>query len=154
MVGSQSLIDLLAYESSMNFGSESILTEFNNKIESKKQEVKNIISKIKETDFVFGYAAPAKLVTFLSVMGLERINLVAVIDDNVEKQEKFLPSSGVPVVSLNLVLTELKKSEKSDIYCFVFAWNIGTELLEKLREKFPSGTKVVQFMPKVSSVEF
>ena len=154
MVGSQSLIDLLAYESSMNFGSESILTEFNNKIESKKQEVKNIISKIKETDFVFGYAAPAKLVTFLSVMGLERINLVAVIDDNVEKQGKFLPSSGVPVVSLNLVLTELKKSEKSDIYCFLFAWNIGTELLEKLREKFPSGTKVVQFMPKVSSVEF
>lgn len=112
-----------------------------------------MISQIKDSDFVFGYAAPAKLVTFLSVMDLENINLVSVIDDNLEKQGKFLPCSGIPIVSLDFVLSELEQTNKTDIYCFVFAWNIGTELLNKLREKFPDGTKVVQFMPTVNSVE-
>jgi hypothetical protein len=51
------------------------------------------------------------------------------------------------------VLAQLEQTKPTNIYCFVFAWNIGNELLEKLREKFPSGTKVVQFMPEVSSVE-
>lgn len=150
---SQSLNDLLAYESLMNFDDESILSEFNNKIEGKKQQVKNMISKIKSTDFVFGYAAPAKLVTFLSVMELEKIKLVGIIDDNLEKQGKFLPSSAIPIVSINKILAELNQAKWQDVYCLVFAWNIGNELLEKLRERFPPGMKVIQFMPEVSSVE-
>ena len=150
---SQSLIDLLAYESLMNFDHESILSEFNNKIEGKKQQVKNMISKIKSTDFVFGYAAPAKLVTFLSVMELEKIKLVGIIDDNLEKQGKYLSSSAIPIVSINNILAELNQAKWRDVYCLVFAWNIGNELLEKLRERFPPGMKVIQFMPEVSSVE-
>ena len=150
---SQSLIDLLAYESLMNFDDESILSEFNNKIQGKKQQVKSMISKIKSTDFIFGYAAPAKLVTFLSVMELEKIKLVGIIDDNSEKQGKFLPSSAIPIVSINAILAELNQSKRRDVYCLVFAWNIGSELLEKLRERFPPGMNVIQFMPEVSSVE-
>ena len=153
IVRSKSLIDLLSYESIMNFDKEEILIEFKNKIESKKNEVKKVVSMIQDTDFIFGYAAPAKLVTFLSVMELEKINLISVVDDNLDKQGKFLPSSGIPIVSITEVLNELEKSKKTEIYCFVFTWNIGRELLDKLREKFPSGTKVVQFMPEVSSVE-
>jgi hypothetical protein len=86
-------------------------------------------------------------------MELEKIKLVGVIDDNLEKQDKFLPGSGIPIVSTKKVLSQLEQNKPTNIYCLVFAWNIGIELLEKLREKFPSGTKVVQFMPEVSSVE-
>jgi SAM-dependent methyltransferase len=152
-VRSKSLINLLHYESFMNYENETILIEFKNKINSKKNEVKKIVTTVKDTDFIFGYAAPAKLVTFLSVMELEEIELIAVIDDNLDKQDKFLPGSGIPIVSLSKVLTDFEQSEKTEIYCFVFAWNIGSELLEKLGKKFPSGTKVIQFMPEVSSVE-
>jgi hypothetical protein len=116
-------------------------------------EVKQIINKIEDGDFVFGYAAPAKLVTFLSVMELEEINLVGVIDDNLEKQGKFLPSSAIPIVSTTEILYLLQKYKGRNIYSLVFAWNIGSELHVKLSEKFPSGTKVVQFMPEVTSVE-
>jgi hypothetical protein len=86
-------------------------------------------------------------------MELEKIKLVGVIDDNLEKQDKFLPGSAIPIVSTKKVLAQLEQNNPTTIYCLVFAWNIGIELLEKLREKFPSGTKVVQFMPEVSSVE-
>jgi SAM-dependent methyltransferase len=152
-ISSRSLRDLLDYEKLMNFDNKSILNKFKNQIDIKKSEVKDAISKINSSDFVFGYAAPAKIVTFLSVMELEEINLVGVIDDNLDKQGKFLPSSAIPIVSLNVVLDELKQSKTTNIYCLVFAWNIGSELLEKLRKEFPSGTKVVQFMPEVTSVE-
>ena len=152
-VKSKSLMDLLTYEDLMKFDDKAILMEFTNKIESKKKEVKAIISQIKDSDFVFGYAAPAKLVTFLSVMDLENINLASVIDDNSEKQGKFLPCSGIQIVSFDFALSVLEQTNKTDVFCFVFAWNIGIELLNKLREKFPDGTKVVQFMPAVSSVE-
>jgi SAM-dependent methyltransferase len=150
---STSLKNLLDYEYSKGFDNESILVKFKDKIDSKKFEVNKIVSDIANTDFVFGYAAPAKLVTFLSVMELEKIKLVGVIDDNLEKQDKFLPGSAIPIVSTKKVLAQLEQNKPTNIYCLVFAWNIGNELLEKLRGKFPSGTKVVQFMPNVSSVE-
>ena len=150
---STSLENLLDYEQSMGFDNEATLVKFKDKIESKKLEVNKILSNITNTDFVFGYAAPAKLVTFLSVMKLEKIKLVGIIDDNLEKQDKFLPGSAIPIVSTKKILAKLGENKFTNIYCLVFAWNIGSELLEKLREKFPSGTKVVQFMPEVSSVE-
>lgn len=153
VASSKSLQDLLEYEKTMNFHNNSILIKFRNQVEMKKSEIKKAISEISRDSFMFGYAAPAKLVTFLSVMELEKLNLVGVIDDNLEKQGKFLPSSAFQIVSLNAVLDELKQSDKSNIYCLVFAWNIGKELLEKLRKEFPSGTKVIQFMPILSSVE-
>jgi len=152
-VRSTSLENLLDYEYSMGFDNESTLVKFKDKIDSKKLEVNKIVSNIANTDFVFGYAAPAKLVTFLSVMELEKIKLAGVIDDNLEKQDKFLPGSGISIVSTKSVLSQLEQNKPTNIYCLVFAWNIGIELLEKLQEKFPSGTKVVQFMPEVSSVE-
>jgi hypothetical protein len=70
-----------------------------------------------------------------------------------EKQGKFLPSSAIPIVSTTEILSLLQQYKGGNIYCLVFAWNIGSELLVKLREKFPSGTKVVQFMPEATSVE-
>jgi SAM-dependent methyltransferase len=150
---SSSVVNVLDYESLMKFDDKKILDDFEDKIKSKKLDVKQIINKIKGGDFVFGYAAPAKLVTFLSVMEIEEINLVGVIDDNLEKQGKFLPSSAIPIFSTTEILSLLQKYKGGNIYCLVFAWNIGSELLVKLREKFPSGTEVVQFMPEVTSVE-
>ena len=144
---------LVQLENQMKLNDPDILNDLRIKIKNKKDEVWKLLQEIEENGFVFGFAAPAKLVTFLSVMDMEKIHIVGIIDDNPLKQGKFLPGSGIEIMS-SVSMSGLLETKLEVIkYCFVFAWNIGEELLGKLRNNFPKGLNVIQFVPDVSSVE-
>lgn len=100
---------------------------------------------------IYGYGAPAKLVTFISEIGLERLEILAVVDDNLDKQGKFLPRSGFEIISSEIFEKLIQDSDRK-IACFIFPWNLGPEIMSKLKMMLPTGSRVVTFFPSVSSV--
>jgi SAM-dependent methyltransferase len=150
---SDSVSSILLYEKALGLNNIEILSRLKDKIDAKRNDVKSILGSIEKTSFVFGYAAPAKLVTFLAVMGIEDVYLEGIVDDNPNKQNLFLPGSGHQILSSEKVLDSISLNQSGSFCCLVFAWNIGPELLLKLQQNFPQGTKVIQFVPTVSSVE-
>ena len=150
---SASVGEIQVYEKTLGLDKIEILSKLKDKIDEKRIEVTSFLTSMAKSGFVFGYAAPAKLVTFLAVMGIENVLLEGIVDDNPSKQEFHLPGSGHKIVSSEKILNSIKGRDYDSIYCLVFAWNIGPELLAKLRKSFPKGMKVTQFMPSVSSVE-
>ena len=103
---------------------------------------------------LIGYGAPAKVVTFLSTLGIEDLPILGIIDDNEYKQGKFLPSSGIKILSQSNLLSEIDSDYKNfRIVCLVFPWNLGVELRNKIADLLPSGSKMITFFPEVSEVE-
>jgi hypothetical protein len=145
--------EIQIYEQTLGLDKIEILSRLKDKIDIKRNEVISFLSGMAKSGFVFGYAAPAKVVTFLAVMGIENVHLWGIVDDNPSKQDLHLPGSGHKIVSSVKILNSIRGREYDSIYCLVFAWNIGPELLAKLRKSFPKGVQVIQFMPSVSSVE-
>ena len=132
------------------------LSLIEDKIKETKESAARMIKDIgfgDNTVFV-GYGAPAKVVTFLAQMELEEINLIGVIEDNVEKQNRFLPGSGFAIKSLE-EMKELISVNESNEVCLnflIFPWNLKKEIVEKLSKWVPKNSNAVVFFPKVEKV--
>ena len=127
------------------------------KIKETKESAARMIKDIglgDNTVFV-GYGAPAKVVTFLAQMELEEINLIGVIEDNVEKQNRFLPGSGFAIKSLEemKMLISVNESKEVCLNFLIFPWNLKKEIVEKLSKWVPKNSNAVVFFPKVEKVE-
>jgi SAM-dependent methyltransferase len=144
---------ILEKESIAGLSHPRIFTLIRDKINSKRDQVQHILSTFDEQSCVFGYGAPAKLVTFLSEMRLEEIDLLGIIDDNLEKQGKYLPSSAFSISSAEEISNQLLL-KKGPVICLIFPWNLGDELIAKLRLFMPKGSKAVCFFPQVRVEEF
>mgnify|MGYP000029097684 CR=1 FL=1 len=133
------------------------LTLIEDKIKETKEAASLMLKNIGNGDnkvFV-GYGAPAKVVTFLAQMELEDINLIGIIEDNKDKQNRFLPGSGFSIKSLEEIqkLTSMNKSNELCISFLIFPWNLKKEIIEKLSKWVPKNSNAVVFFPKVEKVE-
>ena len=133
------------------------LSLIEDKIKETKESAARMIKDIglgDNTVFV-GYGAPAKVVTFLAQMELEEINLIGVIEDNVEKQNRFLPGSGFAIKSLEEMkkLISVNESKEVCLNFLIFPWNLKKEIVEKLSKWVPKNSNAVVFFPKVEKVE-
>ena len=133
------------------------LSLIEDKIKETKESAARMIKGIGlgyNTVFV-GYGAPAKVVTFLAQMELEEINLIGVIEDNVEKQNRFLPGSGFAIKSLEEMKKLISVNESNGVFLnfLIFPWNLKKEIVEKLSKWVPKNSNAVVFFPKVEKVE-
>ena len=133
------------------------LSLIEDKIKETKESAARMIKDIglgDNTVFV-GYGAPAKVVTFLAQMELEEINLIGVIEDNVEKQNRFLPGSGFAIKSLGEMKKLISVNESNEVFLnfLIFPWNLKKEIVEKLSKWVPKNSNAVVFFPKVEKVE-
>ena len=133
------------------------LSLIEDKIKETKESAARMIKDMglgDNTVFV-GYGAPAKVVTFLAQMELEEINLIGVIEDNVEKQNRFLPGSGFAIKSLEEMkkLISVNGSNEVCLNFLIFPWNLKKEIVEKLSKWVPKNSNAVVFFPKVEKVE-
>ena len=133
------------------------LSLIEDKIKETKESAARMIKEIglgDNTVFV-GYGAPAKVVTFLAQMELEEINLIGVIEDNVEKQNRFLPGSGFAIKSLEEMKKLISVNESNEVCLnfLIFPWNLKKEIVEKLSKWVPKNSNAVVFFPKVEKVE-
>ena len=133
------------------------LSLIEDKIKETKESAARMVKDIglgDNTVFV-GYGAPAKVVTFLAQMELEDINLIGVIEDNVEKQNRFLPGSGFAIKSLEEMKKLISVNESNEVCLnfLIFPWNLKKEIVEKLSKWVPKNSNAVVFFPKVEKVE-
>ena len=76
---------------------------------------------------IFTYGATAKGNTLLNYVGLTRSVITACVDSTPLKQGKYLPQSGIPIIS-----EEAGAAEPPDYYLLT-AWNYKEEIIAKVR---------------------
>lgn len=76
---------------------------------------------------IYTYGATAKGNTLLNYVGLTRSLITACVDSTPLKQGKFLPQSGIPIIS------EEAGAEHPPDYYLLTAWNYKEEIIAKVR---------------------
>jgi len=143
---------LIEHEKKLGILEPEVLAEIQKKVEFLRVEV-NLLLNSHKGKVLFGYGAPAKVVTFLSEMSLENFDFLGIIDDNLEKQHKYLPGSGIQILPVDSIIKDLESSKKEGL-CLIFPWNLGEELESKLHKILPAGSSSVTFFPKLREVKY
>ena len=82
-----------------------------------------------------GYAAPAKASTLLGFAGIDHRVLDYIVDDNPMKQGRFVPGTGIPIVSSATL------AERPPDYLVILAWNLADVIIQKLGPHRQAGMK-------------
>jgi 2-polyprenyl-3-methyl-5-hydroxy-6-metoxy-1,4-benzoquinol methylase len=150
------LVDnFIAEEQILGLDDESALEKIDQHIKRIKSESQELFSNFLDIPGVklFGYGAPAKVVTFLAALDLENLPIVGIVDDNEHKQGKFLPGSGIGIVSSQeMQNTVASDASISELVCLIFPWNLGPEVSTKLKTWMPSGSSIITFFPSIKKV--
>lgn len=124
---SQNVADLLNKETAKGMNKPAYYQNFQQKaLQVKLNFTEFLIKQKKENKKVAAYGAAAKGNTLLNYCGIKNDLIEFVADANPHKQNKFLPSSHIPVVSEDVL-----KQSKPD-FVIIFPWNIKEEVMKQL----------------------
>lgn len=79
---------------------------------------------------IYGFGAAAKWCIYLNAMGLDHDDITCVIDDTDIKQNKFIPGTGIQVVSRDIL-----KQKRPD-YILVLAHNFAEYIIKSLHHEY------------------
>ena len=120
----QKVKKILKDEIKFGIKKKKIYLNFNNNLKLKKKKFKNFFMKNKKKNII-GYGAAAKTSTLLNYFNVSK-NLKYVIDDNILKQNHYIPGTTIKIVS--------KESVENKIdFLIVFAWNYFEEIKKKIK---------------------
>ena len=106
-----------------------------------------ITPKFTETRVIFGYGAAAKASTILNSTNLETGKLSGIADLSLEKQKRYMPPSGIPIISP----LELQNSGVTDIV--IFPWNIEAEITKYLRDQLGLDVRLWCLIPELREIK-
>ena len=153
----QSVEKIKKEEINLGLNEVDVLSLIEEKIKKTKVGAEIMLKEIrmKPNDVFVGYGAPAKVVTFLAQMEMEDMDLIGIIEDNLDKQSKFLPGSGFAINSLEEIKKSIRKNGTKDlcINFLIFPWNLKSEIIEKLGKWAPRNSNAVVFFPSVEKVK-
>jgi hypothetical protein len=144
---------LISDEQLLGLNDETAIQKIDQHIKRIKLEAHNLFATCLNKPGVklFGYGAPAKVVTFLAALDLENLPIVGIIDDNEHKQGKFLPGSGIRIISSQKMQREIELDTNiTELVCLIFPWNLGPEVTTKLMSWMPSGSSIITFFPAIN----
>lgn len=119
------------------------LHQFSNNAFILKKQLNELINKIiKDNKTIYTYGATAKGNTLLNFLGLKNDTIKYCVDSTLIKQNKYLPGSGIKVVS-----EEFAQKEPPDYYLLT-AWNYKEEIIEKIRNSGNYNTLFIIPFPK------
>lgn len=108
-------------------------------------KTKTILSDIKSNNkSIVGFGAAAKGCIYLNSAGIDYNILDCVIDDTNLKQNKFIPGTGIPIVSRDYL-----KSNKVD-YILILAHNFSEYIIKSLQNEFNG--KFIIFFPEIKII--
>ena len=126
---------------------QSLWLDFSSRIQTTVSNFRNwLITSFEEGRKVWGYGAAAKASTLLNSAKVKREWLVSIADGSHEKQGRFMPVEGIPIVSAE----DMFDSEPTDVV--IFPWNIRDELVTKISEGVKSNVRVWQAIPRLEQV--
>ena len=153
----QSVEKTIKEEVSLGLNEVEVLSSIQGKIKKTKMAADIMLKEIsmKSNALFVGYGAPAKVVTFLAQMDMEDMDLIGIIEDNIDKQSKYLPGSGFAINSLEEIQRSIIKNGSKElcINFLIFPWNLKSEIIEKLGKWAPKNSNAVVFFPSVEKVK-
>jgi len=109
------------------------------------EESRNFIKKIKNSGkTIYGFGAAAKGCIYLNAMGLTDVHIDYIIDDTDLKQGKYVPGTGIEIVSRDIL------KEKQPDYILILAHNFADYIMENLKESY-SGNFII-LIPNIKTV--
>jgi hypothetical protein len=109
-----------------------------------KTEVREFLDKARsDGKRVAAYGAAAKGSTFLNTCDLTAADIEVVADANVQKQNRLMPGSHVPIIAPDALRTI-----RPD-YVLILPWNLKAEIVKQLSDMRLSGTKFVTAIPQL-----
>ncbi len=144
---SDNVTKLLNKEANFNLETLEIYTSFKSKVENIKMKLNSVLKKIRaEKKNIFAYGAAAKGNTLLNYCGIKSDTIEAVIDLSPSKQNKYMPTSLIPIFSP----THLK-NKKVD-YLLILPWNLKDEIIRQNEFLRVNGTKFIIPIPNVEVI--
>ena len=119
--------------------------EFGIEIEARKDELKNLLSKLKsEGKKVYGYGAPVKGNTLLNYLKIDNNLIEKIVEINPFKIGTYSPGSYIPVVEEN--------EEDIPDYYLMLSHNFEKEILKKNKSLIEKGVKFILPFPEIKII--
>ena len=99
-----------------------------------------------EGNIVCGFGAAAKASTLLNAAHAKASWISAIADDSPEKQSRYMPVEGVPIISPQ----EMFRLAPTDVV--VFPWNLSLEIGKKIQSLGGSGIRIWQAVPSLERI--
>ena len=124
------------------------LDSLNQSVEEFKIEFRKAINALSiDYDCIYGYAAPAKVVTLLSLFDEYLTgNIDFIIDDSKLKQGKYLPGYGIEIIGTDQAVERLKNTTNA---CIIFAWNVAEDIKKNILSSDLDPDIIVIPLPKL-----
>lgn len=131
--------------------SPQVLGHISKEINERKKELLAWQLRRNTERLLFGYGAPAKVVTFLSEMDLGNIGIQAIVDDNCAKQNLFLPTFGIPIISSQELIAKhlIGSANRDGMDVLIFPWNLSDEIIAKIKKWPHTNIKIITFFPNI-----
>lgn len=124
-----SVHEFLSMEDDMAFTEIDRYMEFDDAACKNVGEICILINDIrKDGKTIAAFAASAKGNTLLNLTGCTSEDIMYIVDDTPEKQFKFSPGTGIPILPVN----ELQNNPPD--YLLILAWNFEKEILERVKD--------------------
>ena len=105
-----------------------------------------LIGTFNEDKKVVGYGAAAKASTLLNGAGVAKEWFVAIADASHEKQGRFMPAEGIPIISPQ----EMFELKPTDVV--IFPWNIQNEIIQLIKGGSQTDTRIWRVIPHLEQI--
>lgn len=130
---SENISSLIKEEIAAGLDSEQGLkTLFDRILRIKVESTNYLMSQIAQGSLLSGYGAPAKAVTFITELGLNDLPWFGIVEDNLFKQGKYLPQSGIRLMSSTDYIQELSQKNVDSVTVIILPWNMDKEITSKI----------------------
>ena len=144
---SDKVIELRKQELDAGINGASFYKEFQLQTNIIKDELLSFLIKAKQDKKkVVAYGAAAKGNTLLNYAGVRPDLITYVVDKNIEKQNKFMPGSRIPIKDEDFL-----KKDKPD-FVLILPWNLKKEIIIQLEYIKSNGGKFVIAVPKLEVI--
>ena len=124
----------------------SAFKQFAEKIESRRGELKNFLTSLKEDGkIVYTYGAPAKGNTLLNYFGIDKSLIDKAVEINKLKIGNYLPQSHIPITKESI-------DDRPDYY-LLLSHNFEKEIIAKNQEAISLGVKFIIPFPETKVID-
>lgn len=121
-------------------------TQWGDTIKTHIEKSKKFIESLKsDGNKIYGFGAAAKGCIYLNAMGLNYNDIDFVIDDTNIKQNKFIPGTGIQVVSRDILKTNPPN------YILILAHNFSEYIIKSLENEYNG--KFITLIPSIKVIE-
>ncbi len=148
ITNTKQVINFIKKEKKSIIYNNNYLKNWETAIFKKMKKFHSLVEKeYKNNKIIIGYGSPTKIVLLLNIANLNSNKISAILEDNKLKQNKFLPTTGIPIFNTNIISTI-----KPDVI-IIFAWNFKDDIIKILRKKYKKSIDIIMPLPNPKKIK-